>query len=322
MILAMTLLALARTPKFGAWVLLDDDGKSVSRFEEHVSCFDSVTGQFYSCTKDGLVEHVQGIKEETFKNFVDFAHKHRVAVFGLVGDGGLGAAGVEYFLNDPVRRERHAQALADAAVKDHLAGIDLDYESMKAEDKENFSLFVEACAEKLHQRHKILTIALNAKEREPGEWSGSQSEDYARIGKAVDRARIMTYDEHEEGGTAGPVADIAWVKRVMDHTLALIPAKKVELGIPMYGYDWSPPHAHGINWEQFSKLPGADKASRDPSSQEAILTTPNGGTAWFCDAISEKPKIDLARQLGLRGVYVWVMGSEDPKWWDVLKPWK
>jgi spore germination protein YaaH len=292
----------------------------MARFEAHAECFDSVSGQFYSCTKDGLIEHVKGIPEGRFKSLVDFGHKHRVAVFGLVGDGGLGSAGVEYFLNDPVRMGLQADALVNAAVADRIAGIDLDYESMKAEDKDNFSLFVETLAAKLHRRHKLLTIAICAKDTEPGDWSGSQSEDYARIGKVVDRARVMTYDQHEEGGSAGPVADLEWVKRVMDHTLSLIPKEKVELGIPGYGYNWSPPKAYGINWTQFSALPGAAQAGRDPASNEIVLQT-QGGTAWFCDAVSEKPKLDLAAALGIRGVYMWVMGSEDPKWWDVMKPW-
>jgi spore germination protein YaaH len=179
---------------------------------------------------------------------------------------------------------------------------------------------VEILAEKLHRRHKLLTIALCAKDTEPGDWSGSQSEDYARIGKVVDRARIMTYDQHEDSGPAGPVADISWVRRVMDHAMALIPRRKLELGIPAYGYNWSPPKASGVDWTQFSALPGADKAGRDPASNELVLTTP-GGAAWFCDAVSEQPKLDLAAKLRIRGVYMWVMGSEDPKWWDVMKPW-
>jgi len=318
MLAALALLALSSHPKFGAWVLLEDDGNSEARFEAHADCFDSVSGQFYSCTKDGLVEHVQGIKVESFKHLVDFGRKHRVAVFGLVGDGGLGAAGVEYFLNDPVKMAAHADALVNIAIADKVAGIDLDYESMKAEDKDNYSKFVEVLGEKLHRKHKLLTIALCAKDTEPGDWSGSQSMDYARIGKAVDRARIMTYDQHEQSGPAGPVADLAWVKKVMDHTLSLIPKEKVELGIPGYGYDWTPPKPRGVNWTQFSAIPGADKAGRDPASNELLVQT-TGGSAWFCDAVSEKPKLDLAAQLGLRGVYMWVSGSEDPKWWDVLK---
>jgi spore germination protein len=316
----LALLALAPQPKFGAWVLLDDDGTSFARFRAHASCFDSVSGQFYSCTRDGLIEHVKGIDEATFKSFTDFARKNRVAVFGLVGDGGQGTRGVEYFLSDPVRRELQADALCKAAVADHIAGIDLDYESMKAEDKENFSLFVEILAQKLHQRHKLLTIALCAKDSEPGDWSGSQSEDYARIGNVVDRARIMTYDQHEDSGPAGPVADLGWVKGVMDHAMSLIPKQKLELGIPAYGYNWSSPKARGVNWSDFSSLPGADKAGRDPTSNELVLPTADG-SAWFCDAVSEKPKLELAASLGIRGVYMWVMGSEDPKWWDVMKSW-
>lgn len=316
---ALSLLVVGHLPKFGAWVLLDDDGTSVSRFEAHVDCFDSVTGSFYSCTSDGVVKHDRGIKEDAFKSFTEFAHKHHIAVFGLVGDGGLGSPGVEFFLGGPVRMERHAEALCEAVIADGIDGLDLDYESMKPEDRDNFSSFVELVAKMLHQHHKLLTMAVCAKDTEPGDWSGSQSEDYKRIGAAVDRARIMTYDQHEESGPAGPVADLAWVKRVMDHALSLIPKEKLEIGIPGYGYNWSPPRPRGVNWTQFSRLPGADQSGRDPASNELLLKLPRG-EAWFCDAVSEQPKLDLAVQLGVHGVYMWVMGSEDPKWWDLWKP--
>jgi len=318
MLTALALLALAAPPKFGAWVLLDDGGKSFASFQAHAEQFDSVSGQFYSLTEDGLVGHVAGIEEETYRKFTKFAHDHHVDVFGLVGDGGLGTAGVQKFLSDPARMERHAEALANICVADKLEGVDLDYECMQAEDKDNYSAFVETLAKKLHRRHKLLTIALCAKDTEPGDWSGSQSQDYARIGKAVDRARIMTYDQNEESGPAGPVASLDWVKRCMAHTLDLIPRQKVELGIPAYGYDWSAPKAHGIDWTDFSALPGAATAPRDPVSQEFALPTATG-TAWFCDSVSEAPKLALAASLGLRGTYMWVCGSEDPKWWDALK---
>jgi spore germination protein YaaH len=319
MLAALALLVVAPRPRFGAWVLLDDDGTSFARFRDHVECFDSVSPSFYSCGKDGTIVRDSGIKDETFKAFTDFARQHHVPVFGLLGDGGQGPAPVEYVLSDPAHREFQAEAICNAAVTDGLAGVDLDYESMRAEDKDNFSLFVELLAKKLHQRHKLLAIALNAKDTEPGAWSGAQSEDYARIGRAVDRARIMTYDEHEDSGPAGPVADIKWVKSVMVHAMSLIPKQKLELGIPAYGYNWSSPKTTGVTWTQFSALPGADKAGRDAASNELVLPTPTGA-AWFCDSVSEGPKLDLAASLGIRGVYMWVMGSEDPKWWDVVKP--
>ena len=319
MFASLALLAATAQPKFGAWVLLDDDGTSFNRFKDHVDCFDSVSGTFYSCTKDGLVEHNKGLDEQRLKDFVDFARKHRVEVWGLLGDGGLGSAGVEYVINDPARQEAHAEALAKAVVADHLTGLDLDYESMKAEDKDNFSTFMEVLSRHMHQHHKLLAMAVCAKDSEPGDWSGSQSEDYKRIGAACDRVRVMTYDQHEESGPAGPVADIHWVTGVMNYAISLIPKKKLEIGIPGYGYNWSSPKAYGITWTQYSALPGWDKADRDPSSNELMLKTADG-TAWFCDSVSEAPKLDLATSLGVRGVYMWVMGSEDPKWWDVLKP--
>ena len=37
------------------------------------------------------------------------------------------------------------------------------------------------------------------------------------------------------------------------------------------------------------------------------------------DARSFRAKLDLARELGLRGFSVWVLGPEDPEIWDALR---
>jgi hypothetical protein len=48
---------------------------------------------------------------------------------------------------------------------------------------------------------------------------------------------------------------------------------------------------------------------------EAILVTITGGEAWMADAQTSVKKFEIARDLGIRGVAMWVLGQEDPKTW-------
>jgi spore germination protein YaaH len=248
-------------------------------------------------------------------NALAIARKHHVSIFGMIQNPGFDPASVESFLGDPDKRAAHAQALCDAAARDGLDGIDIDYESLKAADRDNFSAFVDTLSTKLHSTHKLLAIALHAKESEPGNWDGAQAQDWARIGKSADRVRVMCYDEHWSTSEAGPIADIAWVERVMRFGVTVIPPTRLEIGIPAYGYDWVGKKGSDLDWAQFSALPGSDKAARDPASQELVLQH-GEAAAWFCDSVSETPKFNLAHTLGLYGVCMWQLGSGDPKFWD------
>jgi spore germination protein YaaH len=49
----------------------------------------------------------------------------------------------------------------------------------------------------------------------------------------------MAYDDHVPSGAAGPVAPWPWVESVLDYALEQIPAAKLVLGVPAYGYQWN-----------------------------------------------------------------------------------
>lgn len=58
--------------------------------------------------------------------------------------------------------------------------------------------------------------------------------DYKRIGAAADFISLMSYDDPY---STGPVANIEWFKKTVTYA-QLIPAKKLSVGIPVYGWIW------------------------------------------------------------------------------------
>ena len=70
------------------------------------------------------------------------------------------------------------------------------------------------------------------------------------MGEAADHVLLMTY---EWGYTYGPpmaVAPLPQVRDVVEYAVTEIPASKINLGIPNYGYDWPLPYERGVTRAQ------------------------------------------------------------------------
>lgn len=250
---------------------------------------------------------------------VSIAKRTGVHVYAMAVNEGFTSAGLELAMSSPERMKAHAEQLVKIASDAHLDGIDLDYESLKASDREHFTTLVQTICSAAHAKGLKVVIALHAKESEPGTWDGPQAQDYAAIGKAADSVRVMTYDFHWETGDAGPVAPPDWVGSVMKFSASVIPPTKLEMGIPGYGYDWLGKKGRGIGWAEWTKLiAGHGAGTRDPVSQEMTLNY-DGRTVFFSDGASNIPKLKIAKDLGLKGFALWRLGSEDPSLWEVFK---
>lgn len=121
------------------------------------------------------------------------------------------------------------------------------------------------------------------------------------------------------GYTYGPpmaVAPINQVRRVVDYALTEIPAGKINLGIPNYGYDWPLPFERGVT---AATTIGNVQAVRIAIEQGAEIRFDEqarspwftyGGAeveheVWFEDVRSLQAKFDLMEEYGLRGCGYW-----------------
>ncbi len=240
-----------------------------------------------------------------------------------IQNAGFNREAVAAIIHDPARRAQHVQDLVALVTANGFDGLDLDYESLNPEDRDDFSLFVEELAAALHARDKLLSIAVHPKTEEPGTWNGPQAQDYARLGAAVDEFKIMTYDYHWSTSEAGPIAPLDWVDQVLAYAATVVPPEKTYLGVPFYGYDWTGSTGEPLNWRQATKLASQNNAElqRDASSGEAWFTYGDGRhTVYFNDAETLRQRLQAAfeRHPALAGVAIWALGGEDPENWTII----
>jgi spore germination protein YaaH len=232
---------------------------------------------------------------------------------------------VAKILHDPAAMTRHVNDIVALVQRENYDGIDIDYEDLPATDRQVFTKFVTDLADALHDKRKILSVAVFAKTNEAGEDQRNAGQDYAAIGAAADEVRVMAYDYHWSGSTAGPVAPLPWVRDVLDYAKTQMPPEKIVLGIALSGYDWVGEQAEVVTWIQcygrsqnFHATTQWDRLSQSPSFK---YTDEQGRQheVWFENADSMAFKLEAAKAAGIRGVYLWMISSEDDRSWATLR---
>lgn len=232
---------------------------------------------------------------------------------------------VARMLHDPAMMAQQVSEIVALVQQHHYAGIDIDYEDLKASDREAFTTFIAHLAAALHAKGKLLSVALFAKASDQGYAPRNVAQDYAAIGRVADEVRLMGYDYHWATSPPGPVGPVSWIRAVLRYAKSQIPASKIVLGIPFYGYDWSGGHGASVTWAQAVQRAGRYHAQvhYDTASQAPWFSyTDSSGhrhTVWFENARSTRAKLSLARGAGIGGVFLWMYGNPDPATWNALR---
>ena len=241
-----------------------------------------------------------------------------------IQNGDFDRARVARLIHDPAQRTRHVADIVKLVQEDGFDGIDVDYESLNAEDRDDFSAFIEELAKALHAQGKLLSIAVHAKTEAQGSWNGPQAQDWLRLGAAVDSFKIMTYDFHSAAGPAGSIAPLDWVDQVLTYAATVVPPAKTYLGVPLYGYDWAGATAQSLNWRQATKLKDSNDAQvqRDASNEGFFSYGTDGrDTVYFNDGLTMQTRLQdaLARHPQIAGIALWSLGGEDPANWTAIR---
>jgi spore germination protein YaaH len=231
---------------------------------------------------------------------------------------------VANILHNPAAMTRHIDDIVALVQRENYDGIDIDYEDLPAADRQVFTTFVTRLADGLHDKNKTLTIAVFAKTDEAGEDQRNAGQDYAAIGAAADEVRVMAYDYNWSGSTAGPVAPMPWVRDVLAYAKTQMPPEKIVLGVALSGYDWVGDQAEVVTWiqcygraQKFHAPLQWDRLSQSPSFK---YTDEQGRQheVWFENSDSTALKLQAAKAAGIRGVFLWMISSEDDRTWSTV----
>lgn len=290
---------------------------------------DSINLFWFELAPNGQIRRMKYAKPVP-DDILQTAHRKGIRVVATVAntDGWnnyeKGAQALHQLIATNAQREQLADHLVQFALANKMDGLDINFEVIKGSDRENFSRFMEVLSGKLHQHGKTLSVSAYPKTSDGG-WDGPKAQDWKRLGQVVDEFKIMTYNYNTS--TPGPGAPLSWLEQVIRYGESRMPAHKLYVGLPAFGYQWAEDGSRStVTYKKAQDLIKKHKplVLHDINGEPHFTYTENGQkyTVYFQDRSSLGKKIDVIAKNHPKvgGIAEWYLGAEDPAAWDVFNP--
>lgn len=227
---------------------------------------------------------------------------------------------------------RAATVSAIASMAGGYAGITMDFETLRAADKQNYNAFISALRNALPEE-KLLYVCVHPVVPDDAYYDGY---DFKYLGELCDKVILMAHDYHYTEVPASLLGS-AWTESpltpfhkiyyalaaITDPETGVADRSKIALAISFNSVAWqvnssgklvsrtsySPISSTIVTrLRQEDTLMGWSETHRNPY---LYYTTENGARyrLWYEDARSVMDKIELARMFGITGVSLWRLGN-------------
>ena len=229
----------------------------------------------------------------------------------------------------PLRKKLIAD-LTKAASDKGYDGVQIDFEMVKADDRENFLSFLADLKKSLAKASTSKTAKSGAQKRPmlsaafPARIKKLEKDayDYEKASAIVDRFFVMAYDEHWSRSTPGPVASFDWCRSIASYALETVAPEKLIMGQPFYGRTWG-----SVNADKAFYHSGIERQIREFDVQRIekdggvfyfSYTVPLTVTAYFDNAHTIAERSLMYKNMGVLSTGFWCLGQEDPAVWDYI----
>lgn len=225
-------------------------------------------------------------------------------------------------LKSEYNRENFIKNIREIAKKDKLDGINIDFESMKDDDRELYTQFIRELTPIL--RNEGITVSVD--------FYFVKYIDRQRIGDVADYVILMGYDQ--KGAWSSEAGSISSVKIVEEQLNSLINDSKIEsnkiiLGVPFYTRLWT---IKNVSEKPTTKIYSMQDCQDfiadnnitpvwDEDAGQSYAEVKKGDLTyklWIEDKESMKKRVELINKDNLAGVSAWRKGLETEDIWQTI----
>lgn len=238
----------AAEAQVAAWIPWWSEEAGAESALKNIKKIDTIYPFVFEVSPDGTLKNRVDFEDEHWDDLLSKAKSQRVEVMPSIMwfDG----EAIDTILSDKKARKKHITEITKMVKKYDFAGVNIDYESKLSETKDDFSTFLKELNAALGKG--ALSCTVEARTPPDSRWKEvpkviEYSNDYQAMNTHCDWVEIMAYDqqradlklnEERRGVPYMPVADTAWVEKVLDLALQDFDADKVMLGVATYGRAW------------------------------------------------------------------------------------
>lgn len=292
------------------WPNTSDEVGSLPSMRAHANAMTGVAPYWFRVGADGEIESKQS------QLAYDEARAASLRVYPLVTNK---KEATEKILNDETVRAKTIDNMMKLLDEQGFDGLNLDFELVPAEQKEQFTAFVTMLYQKIKEKNKTLIVSVFPKIDVDESVMGAY--DYEALSKVSDYLQLMAYDRHWATSKAGAIAPIGWfednLKYAIEHGGG---AGKIVVGLSLYGYDWS-----GGKGETVTYVDAIVRAEQQGAevffdeTDKAPYFFYDEHEVWFEDTRSMNAKMDVIAKYNPAGIALWRLGQEQPEIWQVIE---
>lgn len=279
------------------------------------------------------------LNSQQFQDVVTSAHQTNTKVLFAVKN--FTKKDIENLLQNPTARSRAVDSIIDVMNTYNFDGVNLDFEYFSSKDAQTANLFTDFVTQVSQEVRNEKADAIISFDVNATVVYTDVAYDMVKIGELMDQVIIMGYDYHQASSNqAGPVAPIAMTdgSPSLSNTVASlkgrVPAEKIILGIPLYGYEWqTESQAYRAKTVKGTGAVATYKRVRElienrddvsirfnDVSQSPWLSYSQNGLIkqiYYEDERSLQAKFEFVHNENLDGIALWALGYEG----DHIEPW-
>ena len=264
-------------------------------------------------TKDGRLLFNGETAKNNLRAMVSKAHKYDTKVMLAVGgwyhiQGGESYPYFKEAITHSASRTKLVNELVNISESEKLDGIDIDFEHPRSkEDAHNLAIFIKELNEKLKQKDKELSIAVQAKVHSVTGTEINNVMYEPSMFNHVDHVNIMAYDGQWDGGyNAANLSPYSYNKNIVNYWTNLFDShnlskEKLVLGIPFYAQPENP----AIKQVSYAAI-----IEENPINAKHDTVSMNGTIYHYNGETTVQKKIKLALDHDFGGIMLWEAGHD------------
>lgn len=229
-------------------------------------------------------------------------------------------------------QERYIDSMITIIQTKGYYGVNITFSFLNATTQRLYESFLLKISNRFRQAGLLVFVTVSPASKV---YNGTLFEkiDYSEIAKMADNLSFIHYIWGTNRGQPSPVYNNSLQREFLDSIIDKVPPEKLDIGLPVIGYDWELPYTEGKSTARSISVNAAQDIASETGSSiqfDDISQTPfiqyeqfNFRTLtqhilWFINARSVNSFINLASEYGLAGIGVWTIMIYNAQIWLVV----